>query len=233
MGFVLEVLRDALEALSGGLGGDLGAVVWLTSWIALVATGIAVLVGIPLGTVLGLGEFRAKRSITVLVNTAMGMPPVLAGLVLLLLLWRGGPFGSWGLLFTPPAMVLAQATLAIPIAVGLTAAAVGGLPPAAKEQLAAFRLPRWRRGAVAVREVWPAVGGAVAAAFGRVISEVGAVLIVGGNIRGETRVLTTAIVQETRQAQFGQALAFGFVLLGMALVVNAGITWLQFKDSAQ
>ncbi len=233
MGFLLEVFRDALSALSGGLGGDLGSVVWLTSWIAFVATGISVLIGVPLGTTLGLSEFRGKRATTVLVNTGMGLPPVLAGLVLLLLLWRGGPFGAWGILFTPAAMVLAQAMLAIPIAVGLTASAISGLPLAAKEQLAAFQLSPWNRGAVAVREVWPAVGGAVAAAFGRVISEVGAVLIVGGNIRGETRVLTTAIVQETRQAQFGQALAFGFVLLGMALVVNAGITWLQFKDAAR
>lgn len=229
MSFLREVLGDAWRAIAGGIGGDLGSVVWLTLWIAVLATAIAVLVGIPLGTLVGLHDFPGKRWVVLLVNTGMGLPPVIVGLVLLLLLWRDGPLGAWEILFTPPAMVIAQAVLAVPFALGLTAAGVGGMAPAAHEQLAALRLGVWERGRLVIVEVWPAVAGAVAAAFGRVISEVGAVLIVGGNIRGETRVLTTAIVQEARQAQFGAALAFGFVLLGIALVVNGGITWLQLR----
>jgi tungstate transport system permease protein len=230
--FVREVLGEAWRAIVDGIGGDLGAVVGLTLWIAVLATAVAIFIGVPLGTVVGLHDFRGKRLVMLIVNTGMGLPPVIVGLVLLLLLWRDGPLGAWEILFTPAAMVLAQVILAVPIAIGLTSAAVGGLSPAVTEQLAALRLGSWARGRLVVVEVWPAVAGAVAASFGRVISEVGAVLIVGGNIRGETRVLTTAIVQEARQAQFGQALAFGFVLLGIALIVNGGITWLQLrKDS--
>jgi len=232
MSFVGEVIGEAWRAIADGIGGDLGSVVWLTVWLAALATVVAVVIGVPIGTGIGLHDFRAKRWVMLAVNTGMGLPPVIVGLVLLLLLWRDGPLGSWEVLFTPSAMVIAQALLALPIAVGLTSAAVGGLPPAVTEQLDALRLGSWNRGRLVVAEVWPAVAGAVAAAFGRVISEVGAVLIIGGNIRGETRVLTTAIVQEARQARFGQALAFGIVLFGIALVVNGGITWLQLRKAA-
>ena len=125
----------------------------------------------------------------------------------------------------------AQALLAIPIAAGLTAAAARGLTADAKEQLDALELTRLRRGWLAGVEVWPGVAAAIAAAFGRVVSEVGAVLVVGGNIKGETRVLTTAIVQESRQARFGAAVALGLLLLVLALIVNGVITWLQLRET--
>ena len=230
MTFIVDVVRDAMSALGSGLEGELGAVLWLTLVVGASATVVGVVVGVPLGAGLGLFRFAGHRALLTAVNTGMAVPPVLAGLALLLLLWRDGPLGAWGLLFTPGAMVLAQSLLAIPIAAGVTAGAVGGLTPAAREQLAALGLPSTRQMIVAVREVWPGVAAGVAAAFGRVVSEVGAVLIVGGNIRGETRVLTTAIVQESRQTNFGAALAFGIVLLGLALVVNASLTWLQLRE---
>jgi tungstate transport system permease protein len=179
--------------------------------------------------VLGLGRFRGRTLLVTAVNVGMGFPPVLAGLLVLMLLWSDGPLGSLELLFTPAAMVIVQVLLATPIAAGVTAGAVGGLPRDAKEQLAALRLAPLARGAVVVREAAPGVWAAVAASFGRVIAEVGAVLIVGGNIRGETRVLTTAIVQETRQARFGAALALGAVLLLISVVVNGTISWLQLR----
>jgi len=228
--FLFEVLGDALDALAGGLGGDLWGVLGLTLIVGGSATVIGVAIGIPLGTTLGLYRFPGHRAVLLSVNTGMAIPPVLAGLLLLLLVWRDGVLGSWGILFTPAAMITAQALLALPIAAGVTAGAIGGLPAAASEQLAALRLAPMHRSLVAIREAWPGVAAGVAAAFGRVISEVGAVLIVGGNIRGETRVLTTAIVQEARQTNFGAALAFGFVLLLLALTVNAALTWLQLRE---
>ncbi len=159
------------------------------------------------------------------------MPPVLAGLVLLLLLWNEGPLGSWELLFTPAAMVAVQTVLAVPIAAGITAGAVRSLHPDAMEQVRALRLGRVGAGKLVAREAWPGVAAAIAAAFGRVVSEVGAVLVVGGNIEGETRVLTTAIVQESRRAEFGVALALGVVLFFVALSVNAVLTWLQLREA--
>jgi len=227
--FLGEVLKEALNVL-GDFGPALREVLWLTLVVSGVATLIGVVLGVPLGMWLGLERFRGRGVLLTLVNTGMGIPPVLAGLLLLLLLWAEGPLGSIDALFTPGAMIAAQALLAVPIAAGLTAAAAGNLSGDTREQLAALRLPRFRRGWVAGVEVWPGIAAAIAAAFGRVISEVGAVLVVGGNIKGETRVLTTAIVQEARQARFGAAVALGFLLLVIAVVVNGVITWLQLKE---
>jgi tungstate transport system permease protein len=227
--FLGDVLAEALDVL-GDFGPELREVFWLTLWVSGLATLVGIVIGIPLGMWLGLDRFRGRGLLLTLVNAGMGMPPVLAGLLLLLLLWAEGPLGSLNTLFTPGAMVAAQALLAIPIAAGLTAAAVRGLSSDAKEQLTALGLSRVNRGWVAGLEVWPGVAAAIAAAFGRVVSEVGAVLVVGGNIKGETRVLTTAIVQEARQARFGAAVALGVLLLVLALVVNGVITWLQLKE---
>ncbi len=229
MEFLSDVIADAVAFLRDS-GGELGEVVLLTLVIAGLATIIGVAIGVPFGVWLGLGRFRGRAVIWTLVNVGMGMPPVLAGLFVLLLLWSQGPLGSLGMLFTPAAMVMVQVLLAIPIAAGVTAGAVASLSPDAREQLDALHLAPVPLGAVVAKEVWPGVTAAVAAAFGRVVSEVGAVLIVGGNILGETRVLTTAIVQETRQARFGAALALGAVLLVIALSVNGTLTWLQFRE---
>lgn len=228
MDFIADAVAEGWRVLSD-FGPELREVVWLTLVVSGLATVIGVAIGVPLGVVLGLGRFRGRTLLVTAVNVGMGFPPVLAGLLVLMLLWSDGPFGSLELLFTPAAMVAVQVLLATPIAAGVTAGAVGGLPRDAKEQLAALRLAPLSRGAVVVREAAPGVWAAVAASFGRVIAEVGAVLIVGGNIRGETRVLTTAIVQETRQARFGAALALGAVLLLISVVVNGTISWLQLR----
>ena len=229
MSFLWDVAGDALELL-GSFGPEVRRVLWLTLAVSGVATALGLLLGVPLGLALGLGRFRGRGPLLVVVNTGMGMPPVLAGLVLLLLLWNEGPLGSLDLLFTPSAMIIAQTLLAIPIAAGVTAGAVRGLAPDAHEQLRALRLRPTARGRLAAGEAWPGIAAAAAAAFGRVVSEVGAVLVVGGNIQGETRVLTTAIVQESRQANFGAALALGLLLLLVALAVNGALTWLQLRE---
>ncbi len=230
MDFILEVLGDALDALAG-FGPELRSVLWLTLGVSLTATAFGVVLGVPLGTWIALGRGRIRTAWLVAVNVGMGIPPVLAGLALLLVLWDTGPLGGLGLLFTPAAMVAAQTLLAIPIAAGVTAGAIKGLPAAATEQLAALELSPLPQARLVLVEVWPGVVAAVAAAFGRVVSEVGAVLVVGGNIVGETRVLTTAIVQETRQAQFGDALALGAVLIVLAAAVNGVLTWMQLRSA--
>ncbi|GMQ85917.1 MAG: ABC transporter permease [Acidimicrobiia bacterium] len=228
----MEFLADVFEAafaFLGDSGGELARVVLLTLVVAGLATAIGVAIGVPFGIWLGLARFRGRGAIWTVVNVGMGMPPVLVGLFVLLLLWSDGPLGPLNILFTPAAMVIVQVLLALPIAAGVTAGAVAGLAPDAREQLDALHLTFPRRGAVVAKEVWPGVTAAIAATFGRVVSEVGAVLIVGGNILGETRVLTTAIVQETRQARFGAAVALGIVLLVIAFSVNGTLTWLQFR----
>ncbi len=226
MSFIVDVIADGFRSLFS-LGADVRDVVLLTLLVSVTATVIASVVGIPLGVALSTARFRGRQLVMTLVNVGMGIPPVLAGLLVLLLLWGEGPFGSLDLLFTPAAMVIVQVVLALPIAIGVTVAAVSNVPRDALEQLRALDLPRLERGRLLAVEARAGVFGAVAAAFGRVISEVGAVLIVGGNIAGETRVLTTAIVQESRQARFGAAVALGLVLLALSLVVNGGLTWLQ------
>ena len=230
MEFIWDVFSDALEVLSA-FGSELREVIWLTLFVSGVATAIGVVIGVPFGALLGVGRFRGRGLLTAIVNTGMGIPPVLAGLLLLLLLWNEGPLGAWGALFTPGAMIAAQALLAIPIAAGITAGAVRGLTPDAHETIASLGLRTRGRVAVAIREAWPGVVAATAAAFGRVVSEVGAVLVVGGNVEGETRVLTTAIVQESRQAEFGAALALGIVLFAIALAVNGVLTWIQLREA--
>ncbi len=220
MDLILDAIADAFASLSDP---ELIEVVALTLVVSGLAAISSLALGVPVGAALGLGRFRGRGTLRVAVDVGMGLPPVLVGLALLLLLWRSGPLGSLRLTFTPTAMVMAQFLLALPIVVGLTASAIESLPAAALEQLEALKLNRVDRSRLALVEVWPGVVGAAVAAFGRVVSEVGAVLIVGGNISGETRVLTTLIVQESRQARFGPALGAGIVLLVISLIVNVSL----------
>lgn len=222
MDFLWEVLVDAIRSLAT-VGPELWTVVALTLVVSAMSTLIGVVLGLPLGAALALGRFRGQGLLRLAVSVGMGFPPVLAGLLLLLVFWRSGPLGGLGLIFTPAAMVIAQVVLATPIAAGVTAGSIRGLGAAAREQLAALPLGRVARAVVAIREARAGVAAAVAACFGRVVAEVGAVLVVGGNIVGETRVLTTLIVEESRQARFGAAMAAGLVLLAISIVVNVAV----------
>ncbi len=198
------------------------AIVWRTLVVSGWATLLAVLVGVPLGVALAVGRFPGRGVLNVLVNTGLGLPPVLVGLVVTILLWRSGPFGALGLLYTPAAMVIAQWIVACPVAAGVTRTAIELLEPELIDALRVFGAGPVRTGWELVRAALPQVSFAAAAAFGRAISEVGASLMVGGNILGQTRILTTAIVLETNRGDFALALALGFVLLALALVVNVG-----------
>lgn len=202
------------------IGLELGSIVWLTLQVAGTAIFLSALVAVPFGTWLAMAHFRGKRLLTALVYTGMGLPPVVVGLVVYLLLSRSGPLAFLNWLFTPQAMVLAQTIIALPLVAGITMAAVSVVPEELILQVRSLGASPWQARWAVLREARPGVLVAVAAGFGRVLSEVGAALMVGGNIQGNTRVLTTAIVLETGKGEFALALGLGGWLLTLALVVN-------------
>lgn len=181
---------------------------------------LACLIGIPLGVVVGLGAFRGKRVVQVLLYTGMGFPPVVIGLVTFLLLSNNGLLGFLGWLFTPQGMTLAQTILAVPLTAGLTMTAIGDVSPKLIIQIRSLGANQWQERWTVFTQARRGVVAAALAALGRIISEVGAAMLVGGNIDGKTRVLSTAIVLETRQGSFDLALALGLILLGIALLAN-------------
>lgn len=188
---------------------------------------IATIVGVPLGTLIGLKGFWGRKVVIALVNTGMGLPPVVVGLFVFLLLARYGPLGRFELLYTPTAMVMAEVIIATPLVVGVTLSAIQALDPNLKLQILSLGANWWQMFLVLAREARLALVAAVAAGFGAVISEVGAVLMVGGNIKGYTRVLTTAIVLETRQGHISQAIVLGIILLTIAFAINWVFTGIQ------
>lgn len=191
------------------------------------ATLLAMLVGVPAGYMLARTTFRGRTFLMGLVNTGMGMPPVVVGLVVFLLLVRSGPFGDYELIYTRQAMVIAQFVIALPLVVGFTAASIQSLPPQLADLLAVLGAGRLRSLLVLAREARLGLLAAVMAGFGAVVSEVGASMQVGGNIDGDTRVLTTAMVLETSRGENERAIALGIILLAMALAVNLVLTLAQ------
>ena len=191
------------------------------------ATLIAALFGVPLGAALHLGRFAGRGPAAVLVNTGMGLPPVVVGLAVLLLLWRTGPLGALRLLYTPQAMILAQLLVALPLVAGLTRAALGLLDAEMMDALRADGASERRVAWELARAAQAQVLVAIAAGFGRAIAEVGASLMVGGNLVGQTRILTTAIALETGKGEFALALALGMILLALAFLVNAALAFGQ------
>ena len=202
---------------------ELGSTVWRSLHVSGVAVLVSSLVGIPIGTWLGLTRSRVRGILAVMIQTGMALPPVVVGLCLYLLLSRSGPMGTWGWLFTLKAMMLAQIILTLPFILGITMVSVAAVPPELFLQLRSLGASRWQARWTVLREARAGVALAVATALGRSLSEVGAVLMVGGNIEGHTRVLTTAIVLETSRGRFALALALGGVLLALALVANIAI----------
>jgi len=188
---------------------------------------VALLLGIPVGVAVGLGRFPGRRLAVALIHTGFALPPVVVGLFVYMLLSREGPAGGLELLFTPTAMILAQALLAAPYVAGITLAAVQAVPEDARLQARALGLSPLGALLVHLREARLGIVAAVVAGFGAVISEVGAVMLVGGNIYGETRVMTTAIVLETRRGNFAVAMALGLILLSIAFAVNLFLTRVQ------
>ena len=229
MDVLWDAVRDALRLLLGG-DRETYEIILLSLRVSLSATAIAFALGLPLGMLLAFGRFRGRRPLLALVNTGMGIPPVVVGLIVTVLLWRSGPFGGLELLFTPTAMILAQAAIGLPLVAGLSAAGLQHVDPDFRAQMQAL-------GASPARAVWevamearlPLLAAGMAT-FGALISEVGAALMVGGNIAGETRVLTTAAVLEASRGEFALAVALGLILLAVAFAVNLALTSLQQRD---
>jgi len=194
------------------------------------ATLVSVLVGMSLGTAIALNRFPGKQLAVAVVNTGMGLPPVVVGLFVSILLWRNGPLGSLGMLYTPAAIVLAQAVIATPIVMGITVSAIQGLPPSLRLQALALGATRAQMVWILVKEARLPLMAAVMAGFGGVISEVGASIMVGGNIRGYTRVLTTATVMETGKGNFDVAIALSLILLLASLAINYLLTIVQQRE---
>ena len=202
----------------------------LSLQVSAIATGLSLLIGLPFGTWLALGNFRGRAFILSIINTGMALPPVVVGLVVAMSLWRSGPLGDLRLIYTPVAIIIAQTIIAAPVVTGLTTAALEALDPRLQQQLLGL-------GASRTQMVWylwwearlPLLA-ALMAGFGSVISEVGASMMVGGNIRGQTRVLTTAIVLETSKGEFDTALALSALLLILTYLINLTLTWIQQKS---
>jgi len=220
MDLILQAVHDALQLIVGA-DPELLRIAALSLGVSLSATCIAAALGVPLGIALHVGRFGGRESLAVLVNAGMGLPPVVVGLLVMLVLWRTGPLGSLRLLFTPSAMVVAQVIVALPLVAGFTRAAIGLLDPDLVLAMRADGAGETRIGRELAQAARPQVLVAIAAGFGRAISEVGASLMVGGNILGQTRILTTAIALESGRGDFALALALGFILLLLALGVNA------------
>lgn len=183
--------------------------------------------GIPLGSWLGLTMFPGRRLVMALLYTGMGFPPVVVGLFVYMLLSRSGPLGILDWLFTPPAMVVAQTIISFPLVAGFTMAAVMGVDPDLRRQLRSLGATRRQATLTILREARVGVVVAIIAGFGSIISEIGAVMLVGGNIEGRTRVMTTAIVVETRKGNFEAAMALGIILLGLTFLANVIMLQLQ------
>ena len=194
------------------------------------ATLISVLIGISSGTTIALSNFPGKRIVVSLINTGMGLPPVVVGLFVTIFLWRNGPLGFFGSLYTPTAIIIAQTVIATPIVMGITLAAIQQLPQKLRLQILALGATRIQMVWILIREARLPLLAAVMAGFGGVISEVGASIMVGGNIKGYSRVLTTATVMETSRGNFDVAIALGIILLLLAYFINLVLTQIQQRE---
>ncbi len=226
MDFLAEGVRRAVALIAGG-DPDIYASAALTLRVAIAATIVACAIGMPAGFALAGRRFWGRRSALVAVNTALAVPTVVVGLLIYGLLSRRGPLGGLEWLYTWQAIVVGDVLLALPIAVALSAAAVESVDPRVRRTALTLGAGRWRTAWTVAREARFALAAVVTAAFGQVVAEVGAAMIVGGNIRGETRTLTTSVALATAQGDFGLALALGLVLLVLALGVNIALQALQ------
>lgn len=205
-------------------------ITFLSLQVSATATLVSLLIGVSTGTAIALSRFPGKKFIVSLINTGMGLPPVVVGLFVTIFLWRNGPLGFLGILYTPTAMILAQAVIATPIVMGITVAAMQQLPQKLRLQILALGATRLQMVWILIKEAKLPLLAGVMAGFGGVISEVGASIMVGGNIKGYSRVLTTATVMETSRGNFEIAIALGIILLMLAYIINLILTNIQQRE---
>ena len=230
MELIWEGIRNAVILLFT-FNAEVIQITLLSLKVSGMATMISLLIGLPLGTWLALGRFWGRGFTLSLINTGMALPPVVVGLWVSIFLWRSGPLGDLGWMYTPTAMVIAQMIIAAPVVTGLTAASLQQLDPRLQLQLLGLGASRNQMVWALWREARLPLLAALMAGFGSVISEVGASMMVGGNIRFQTRVLTTATVLETSKGEFGMAIALGLILLLLAYLVNLALTWIQQRGA--
>lgn len=228
MDFLIASLRAAVELIFV-LDPEVVHAVWTSLSTSAIAVILAAGLGIPAGTLLGLGRFPGRRAALTVLNTLMALPTVVVGLVVYGMLSRQGPLGAWGLLFTPAAMIIGQTVLSAPIVANYTVAAVAGADPRIMSTALTLGAGRLRGAWQLLLEVRFGVMAAVVAGFGRVIAEVGVAMMLGGNIRNYTRTMTTAIALETSKGEFAFGLALGLLLMTVALFINLFLNLLQQK----
>lgn len=229
MDLIWDGLKDAVRIL---VNGDYS--VWEIAVRSLLisgsATAISLLIGVAVGSLLAFNKFPGRNLAFSLVNTGMGLPPVAVGLFVAIILWRSGPLGELRLIYTPAAMVAAQTIIAAPIVTGFTAAALRSLHPQLRHQLYALGASRLQMLWLVLWEAKLPLLAAVMAGFGGAVSEIGASIMVGGNLQGETRILTTAVVLETSRGNFAPAIALSIILLALIFVVNVILTTVQQQE---
>jgi tungstate transport system permease protein len=226
MDLLIEGVGRAISLLLAG-DPEILRVTWLSLQVSGTATVLSLLLGVPIGVALALARFPGRGIVLSLVNTGMGLPPVVVGLFVSVMLWRTGPFGQLRLLYTPTAMVIAQCVIALPIVIALTVASIQQLNPKLRLQILALGASRVQLLWLLLREARLPLLAAAMAGFGAVISEVGASIMVGGNMTGQTRVLTTATVLEVSKGEFAGAIALSIVLLALVYGVNLTLTRIQ------
>jgi tungstate transport system permease protein len=229
MDIICEGIRQALSLLIS-LDPEVMAITWLSLKVSGTATLISLFIGIGIGTAVALTSFPGRQIVVSLINTGMALPPVVVGLFVTIFLWRNGPFGALEILYTPLAIIIAQAIIATPIVMGITLAAMQQLPRKLRLQILALGATRFQMVWLLIKEAKLSLMAAVMAGFGGVISEVGASIMVGGNIKGYTRVLTTATVMETSKGNFDVAIALGVILLIFAFAINLVLTRVQQRE---
>lgn len=229
MDLIWEGLREAFRIIGTG-DRDLWEITLRSLLISGSATGAALIIGIGLGAALAFRRFPGRNLAIALVNTGMGFPPVVIGLIVAILLWRSGPLGALGLIYTPAAMVIAQTVIAAPLVTGFTLAALGSLPPRLRPQLYALGASRAQMLWLVLIEARLPLLAAIMAGFGAAVSEVGASLMVGGNLAGDTRVLTTAVVLAVQRGEFAPAIALSLILLVLIFLVNLVLTTVQQRE---
>ena len=222
MNEILQGLAQAARLLAG-LNADLIEITWLSLRVSVTATLVAALIALPLGAWLAVSRFRARRVVIAMLNALMGLPPVVVGLVVYVIFSRSGPLGVLGLLFTPTVMVIAQVIIVAPIIASIAHQTIRDLWADYHDLLISLNASRAQRIKALLWDGRRALITAMLAGFGRAIGEVGAIMVVGGNIDHATRALTTAIALETGKGDFGMALALGFVLIALAVAVNLGV----------
>ena len=229
MDIIIEGIKQAFILLFT-LDPEVLGITWLSLKISGTATFLSMFIGVSVGTVVALTKFPGRRFVVSLINTGMGLPPVVVGLFVTIFLWRNGPFGFLEILYTPTAIIIAQTVIATPIVMGISLAAIQALPTNLRLQILALGATRLQMVWILVKEARLPLLAAVMAGFGGVISEVGASIMVGGNIKGYSRVLTTATVMETGKGNFDIAMALGIILMLLAFIINSILTHVQQRE---